>query len=118
MLVQVVYVLACAPGADLSLVRVPSFVGQDYFCESGFSVPWPSARLYPDDPLWDGDGCTLAGNTGCQFNNPPYFAKQLNSTTGLEVRACGHYSQHDSIADTLIELLSSLPAGSEVDRQS
>ncbi len=77
----------CAPGAYLPLIRVPSFVGQDYFCESGVSSGRPSIRLYPDDPLWDGDGCTVAGNTCCQFNNPPYFTKQLNTTTGddLEV---------------------------------
>ncbi len=73
----------CAPGVG---IRAPSFVGQDYFCESGTNTR-PSFRLYPDDPLWDGDGCTVAGNTCCQFNNPPYFTKQLNTTTGddLEV---------------------------------
>ncbi len=97
----------CAPGADLSRIRVPSFVGQDYFCESGLSGGNPSARLYPDDPLWDGYGCTFAGNTCCQFNNPPYFTKQLNTTTGddLEVRACGYYSQRYGGGDTLIELI-------------
>ncbi len=50
-------VCPCAPGAELSRIRVPSFVGQDYFCESAVSAGNPSARLYPDDPLWDGDGC-------------------------------------------------------------
>ncbi len=28
----------CAPGADLLDIIVPSFVGQDYFCESGVSI--------------------------------------------------------------------------------
>ncbi len=97
----------CVPSADLSSIRVPSFVGQDYFCESGVSSGNPSARLYPDDPLWDGDGCTVAGNTCCQFNNPPYFTKQLNTTTGddLEVRACGYQSRESYGEDTMIELM-------------
>ncbi len=97
----------CAPGADLLDIIVPSFVGQDYFCESGVSVVNPTASLYPDDPLWDGDGCTVAGNTCCQFNNPPYFTKQLNTTTGhdLEVPACGAWTRNLEREDTLIELI-------------
>ncbi len=81
----------CAPGADLIDIVVPSFVGRDYFCESGVSVVNPTASLYPDDPLWDGFGCTC-----CQFNNPPYFTKQLNTTTGhdLEVPACGSWTRN------------------------
>ncbi len=96
----------CAPSADLSRIRVPSFVGQDYFCESGVSVG-RSTRFYPDDPLWDGDGCTVAGNTCCQFNNPPYFTKQLNTVTrdDLEVRACGYNTRSRGLGDTLIELI-------------
>ncbi len=97
----------CAPNADLSRIRVPSFVGQDYFCESGVSGRSTFIRFYPEDPLWDGDGCTLAGNTCCQFNNPPYFTKQLNTTTGddLEVRACGLFTRDSGVGDTLIELI-------------
>ncbi len=95
----------CAPSADLSGIRVPSFVGQDYFCESGVST-YPSGRFYPDDPLWDGDGCTVAGNTCCQFNNPPYFTKQLSTVTrdDLEVRACGYWNRNGG-EDTMIELM-------------
>ncbi len=97
----------CAPNAPLSGIRVPSFVGQDYFCESGVSAGNPPAGLYRDDPLWDGEGCTVAGNTCCQFNNPPYFTKQLSTATrdDLEVRACGYYTRDDSTEDTLIELI-------------
>ncbi len=99
-------VCPCAPSADLSHISVPSFVGQDYFCESGVSTIL-SSRFYSDDPLWDGDGCTVAGNTCCQFNNPPYFTKQLSTTTGddLEVRACGHNIRNSAGGDTLIELI-------------
>ena len=55
----------------------PSFVGNDYFCETG--VPpgrgW-NFTFYADDPLWDGQGCGPT-STCCTFNNPPWFCKQL-----------------------------------------
>ena len=38
--------------------RIPSFVGQNYFCESGLTQ-WrgPHGILWPNgDPLWDGQG--------------------------------------------------------------
>ena len=39
--------------------RIPSFVGQNYFCETGITR-WtgPHGTFFPDgDPLWDGQGC-------------------------------------------------------------
>ena len=84
-------------------ITTPPFVGEDYFCESGYnSGPWSHSEFYPNDPLWDGDGCT-ASSTCCSFNNPPYFTKQLPSSTtdDLEVRLC-----HDAhTEDTPIELI-------------
>ena len=35
----------------------PSFIGDDYYCETGF-VEYES-RVAWEDPLWDGKGCTL-----------------------------------------------------------
>ena len=69
----------------------PSFVGNDYFCETG--VPpgqgWSHNVFYTDDPLWDGQGCGPT-STCCTFNNPPWFCKQLPQSTSadLEVRLC------------------------------
>ncbi len=94
----------CAPNA--APVTIPTFINQDYFCEAG-SVNNPANwHFYSNDPLWDGDGCTVSGNTCCEFNNPPYFTKQLSNSTdnNLEVRACSYYSRLDN-ADTLIELI-------------
>ena len=54
--------------------------GNDYFCESGTSSP--IFQLYPDDLLWDGEGC--GGDEGpCNFPRPgiPWFHKILNSST-------------------------------------
>ena len=68
----------------------PSFVGNDYFCETG--VPpgqgW-NYTFYADDPLWDGQDCGPT-STCCTFNNPPWFCKQLPQSTNadLEVRLC------------------------------
>ena len=69
-------------------IDIPSFVGGDYFCESGVSSGFPRSILYPD-PLWDGDGC-ISTSTCCEFNNPPYFTKQLSSPTtdDIEARLC------------------------------
>ena len=68
------------------------FVGSSYsyFCKTGM----PSGQRwgytsYPDDPLWDGQGCGPT-STCCTFNNPPWFCKQLLQSTiaDLEVRLC------------------------------
>ena len=88
---------------------VPSFVGDDYFCESGTSSnpssPW---QLYSDDPLWDGKGC--GGNEGpcCIRNTPgmPWFHKVLNShtTDDIEMRVCADYSTTEDAPVSLYEL--------------
>ena len=57
---------------------VPPFIGQDYFCETGSRqlIITNTRIVYSDDPVWDGQGC--GGNsTCCEFNNPPWFCKQL-----------------------------------------
>ena len=48
----------------------PTFVGNDYFCESGNpGTTWTSNILYASDPLWDGQGC---GSSSCgKLNSPP-----------------------------------------------
>ena len=78
---------ACPCGATIS-ITIPPFVGGDYFCESGHNSN-PFTGFFPDDPLWDGYGCT-ASSTCCSFNNPPYFTKQLPhpSTEDIEARMC------------------------------
>ena len=90
------------------MVSFLSFVGNAYFCESGLHFPWDSTlygyTLFPNDPLWDGQNCT-ASSSCCQFNNPPWFTKNLfNSTTDdIELRICTTWSA--SIEDTPLELI-------------
>ena len=70
---------------------IPSFVGNDYFCDTALSVYYGSvpSALQPSDPLWDGKGCGPA-STCCSFNTPPWFVKDLPSPTtdDVEMRVC------------------------------
>ena len=90
-----------------STASVPSFVGDDYFCESGNPLSgWPRG-LYTDDPLWDGEGC--GGDEGPCCNAPgiPWFHKVLNShtTDDIELRVCADYRTYDEdIPVSLYEL--------------
>ena len=51
----------------------PPFVGEDHFCEDRTT----KTGIYFDSPLWDGQGCNNFKKC-CEFNNPPWFCKQLN----------------------------------------
>ena len=86
--------------------RIPSFVGQNYFCEAGI-IQWNETFgvFYPNgDPLWDGQGCGPTSSC-CTFHSPPWFNVQLSSPTtdDIEVRICGN----EGIAneDTPIQLM-------------
>ena len=74
---------------------VPPFIGEDYFCDTAVTATqrYPTNVLYPDDPLWDGQGCGPT-STCCSFNRPPWFCKQLPqpTTDDLELRVCGYFS--------------------------
>ena len=85
--------------------RVPSFVGQNYFCETGRTSGYQSGVLYPDgDPLWDGHGCGLTSSC-CTFNSPPWFKIRLPSPTTdyIEVRICS--AAGTTYEDTPIQLM-------------
>ena len=101
--------LSC-PCADRATARslVPSFVGNDYFCESGNPSSIETNTLYETDPLWDGQGCGAA--SCCELSyppgvTPPWFCKQLphDTTDNIEVGLCG--DEHISLEDTPVELI-------------
>ena len=81
--------------------RVPTFVADDYFCESGLHSAWNSNNriFFPDDVLWDGQNCTST-STCCQLNNPPWFTKTLPDATADDIELCSY----DDIPIELIEL--------------
>ena len=84
-----------------SAFKIPSFVGQDYFCDTA-SREALEHMFFPHDPLWDGKGCG-GTSTCCEFNNPPWFCKQLlqPTTDDIELRLCGN--EATSNEDTPIE---------------
>ena len=88
---QHIWTLANATRPDLHYTGVvPPFIGQDYFCETGSRQAFRHDTFYPDDPLWDGQGCG-GTSTCCEFNNPPWLCKQLPqpTTDDIELRLCG-----------------------------
>ena len=88
-------------------VPIPPFVGEDYFCESGYVYPgYRSAleyRLHSNDTLWDGEDCHSSSSC-CSLHNPPYFTKSLgqSTTADLELRMCSIFQ--GSIAIELLEV--------------
>ena len=90
--------------------QVPSFINNDYFCDTGNPGPGISyTTYYTDDPLWDGEGCSST-STCCEFNSPPWFCRSLSQPTSddLEIRNCYAHSSYTSYADdrliTLIDI--------------
>ena len=86
-------------------INVPPYVGEDYFCETGVPPGESfSSVFYPDNPLWDGDGCGPP-STCCTFNDPPWFCQQLPQTTtdDIEVRLCS--IQAVAVENVPIELI-------------
>ena len=82
---------ACAEYAG-----TPSFVGYDYFCESGF---------VSTNPLWDGKDCS--DPACCSWNNPPYFLNDLQARTtdNIEARIClSMFGQDSDIMVEAVEL--------------
>ena len=85
------YNCPCSAGS-LQGSTLQSFIGNDYFCESGN----PSTNghfqgvLYTSDPLWDGQGCGSLEVNCCTAPGLPWFNKNLNTTTSdyLEMRFC------------------------------
>ena len=85
--------------------QVPSFINNDYFCDTGNPGPrYSSATYYINDPLWDGEGCSST-STCCEFNTPPWFCKSLPQPTSddLEMRNC--YASYSTYEDKLITLI-------------
>ena len=88
--VQPEYNCRCAnPGKPSKGALPPSYVGNDYFCDTGAGENAIYKKVYTEDPLWDGAGCGGQSQC-CSFNNPPWFYKDLTkcSTDKIEVRLC------------------------------
>ena len=96
------YRCPCDPGSTIS---TPSFVNNDYFCDSvatrdNYSVD--PLRFYPDNALWDGQNLL---NPCYGLNNPPWFYKTFLEPTlnDIELRIC--FNNGGSSSNVAIELL-------------
>ena len=82
----------------------PSFVHDNYYCESGSELH-PNPRVfYTNDPVWDGDDCS-SKNSCCSEPNLPWFYRQISLTANedIETRICR--SETSSTEDVLIREL-------------
>ena len=79
----------CSCSSSNNWPHSTSFVGNDYFCDTGNHGSRYSLNFFASEPLFDGAGC-VPSSTCCTFNNPPWFCKTLTqpSTDDLEVRIC------------------------------
>ena len=85
--------------------RSQSFVGNNYYCESGNPNQEWEGLEFPNDKLWDGQQCSHEGTCCTGANTPPWFSMSFRSPASddIEVRICGSQSTIDE--DTPIELL-------------
>ena len=86
---------AAAPGTI-----PPSFIGNDYYCESGFAGSAGAETqqvFYTSDPLWDGSGCVYSNTNCCTDVNKPWFyrAFAIAQQDDIEVRICTDQDFHD-----------------------
>ena len=90
----------CAGGT-----ATPTFVGSDYYCESGLDTLPFAHVLYSNDTLWDGQDYGGLEGTCCDSPNLPWFCKVFPEPTNdnLELHICGDQSLVDE--DTPIELV-------------
>ena len=97
-------VCPCAPNNSL---KPASFIGNDYFCESGSPVAWDYTTFYYADPLWDGKQCGLIEEECCNATGIPWFHKTLQQPTTdyIELRVCGNEEVSDEdVPVSLIEI--------------
>ena len=65
----------------------PSFVHENYYCESG--TMFDAQGYFVDDPVWDGNGCSSENNC-CSDPSMPWFYRQipLTASDDIETRIC------------------------------
>lgn len=92
------------PCTDPTFVgTVPSFIGNDYYCDSGV-LKDPVAKRFYTTPIWTGEGCTPP-NFCCSHSGMPWFCKKfpVPTTDYIEVRNCRNGDEENTALE-LIEL--------------
>ena len=91
----------CARSNPSDRTGVPSFVGEHFYCESGFSVNFMFGVIAWDDPLWDGADCQAPGNLCCERYG--WFYRDVpSSSDDIELRICGDEANGNE--DTLLSM--------------
>ena len=99
---------ADCPCSNTRGIPAPSFIGNDYYCESGnaqstFGI---GSGLVTSDLLWDGQNCE--GQCCSNWKNPPWFKRTLPVSTEdyIEIRICADQRAVDDedVPVALIEL--------------
>ncbi len=102
-----VAICSCTRDSENWPHQLPSFVGNNYFCDTGnLGSELSHATYYINNPLWDGIGCA-SGSSCCQFNTPPWFCKSLPEATteSLEMRLChGQFPNDEDVIISLVEI--------------
>ena len=84
----------------------PSYVGSNYYCESGTAiVDSDRSKLYASDPLWDGQQCTGLEGPCCANPSMPWFNTTIpnTSTDDIELRLC--FNEGVGREDSPLELM-------------
>ena len=82
---------------------VPSFVGEHFYCETGFVTDWKN-RVVWEDPLWDGRGCISSSSHSCERYG--WFHRQINTTSdNITVRWCSaEGNRHEDVYTEVLEI--------------
>ena len=92
---------AICPCATGSTQSVQSFIGNNYFCESGNPTMTIENKIYSNDVLWDGENCGPNEGSCCSAPGQPWFHRNygINTTTDyIELRMCGDDGWEDEDA--------------------
>ena len=93
------------PCATSSSSSPRSFMGNNYFCESGNQNSGWSRSLYTADPLWDGQNCRSNEAPCC--NGLPWFHRDYGSTSStesLELRMCSGNAYYENSPISYLEM--------------
>ena len=99
----------CPCTTEGSSTTLPTFLGNDYYCDSGnpSRSSYTTAYLYPDR-LWDNSGPScVSSSTCCDNPDQPWFKTKLAEPANedVEMRWCGNESPTgEATATTRVEL--------------
>ena len=100
------YICPCTDTDSEWSHRIPQFIENNYFCDTGGSYCTPShPNVVTEDPLWDGEGCGPFSSC-CDFNNPPWFCTTLPqpTTDDIELRICSSKPNREATIVKLVDI--------------